>query len=81
MTWNYRVVRRKYPDGEVLYQMHEVYYDNDGNPDGVSACPVDVTSDAGVDGIKWVLTSMQEAAEKPVLDYDADFPDSAEDSE
>ena len=29
--WNYRVVEVRY-DRETLYELHEVYYDNDNNP-------------------------------------------------
>ena len=31
MSWNYRIVARKYGDDEYYYDIHEVYYDNDGS--------------------------------------------------
>ena len=30
MTWNYRIMRRKYKDGTQTYSVHEVYYDPTG---------------------------------------------------
>jgi len=38
MKWNYRVVRRKLPEGD-LYAIHEVYYDEDGSPKLVTEEP------------------------------------------
>jgi hypothetical protein len=32
MSWNHRVVRKTHPEtGEYSYQIHEVFYDDDGN--------------------------------------------------
>ena len=36
MTWNYRLV--KHNDG--THGIHEVFYDDDGNPDGMSMDPI-----------------------------------------
>lgn len=36
MTWNYRVIRSKDPDGEYYYAIHEVYYNNNQEPDSWS---------------------------------------------
>lgn len=30
--WNYRVIRHKEPDGSDFYSIHEVHYDDAGNP-------------------------------------------------
>lgn len=30
MTWNYRVVRKRYPDGSVTYHIWKLYYGDDG---------------------------------------------------
>lgn len=30
MTWNYRVIRKEHESGDVTFQIHEVYYDDEG---------------------------------------------------
>ena len=30
MTWDHRVIRRKYENGEEYFAIHEVYYNKDG---------------------------------------------------
>jgi hypothetical protein len=49
MSWNYRIVR--HPNGDLA--LHEVYYDEAGRPDGVTAAPVGFAADAeeGVGGL------------------------------
>lgn len=34
MSWNYRTVEYRYIDDEVDLYVHEIYYDDDGNPIG-----------------------------------------------
>lgn len=81
MSWNYRVVRTKYPSGVIRYGIHEAHYNRRGrkNPrtwseEAMKAeChlhPVfDVMSeDEGVSGLRWVLEHMLEALDKPVVD-------------
>ena len=71
MGWNHRILAHK--DGDEMYfQIHEVYYDKDGKPDGYTANGVSVGAES-LDGIKWVLDKMKECANKPVLLAD-DFP-------
>lgn len=74
MTWNYRVVRSPDPvasgaDATYTYGIHEVFYDADGKPDGISEYAQDVIGDT-VDDVKWLLNKMVDALGKPVLDYD-----------
>jgi len=38
--WNYRVIRREHDAGEVTFQIHEVYYAQDGSIEGWTADPV-----------------------------------------
>ena len=71
MGWNHRILAHK--DGDEMYlQIHEVYYDKDGKPDGYTANGVSVGAES-LDGIKWVLEKMKECATKPILLAD-DFP-------
>ena len=37
MSWNYRVIKRTYEDGTEISAIHEVYYNDDGDPDMVTA--------------------------------------------
>ena len=73
MTWNHRVIRRKYDTGEVYYAIHEVYYDESGKPNGVTALPVGVFEDS-IDDLAITIDRLRECLSKPVLDYDEDFP-------
>ena len=71
MSWNHRILAHK--DGEGMYfQIHEVYYDKDGNADSYTANGVSVGAES-LDGINWVLDKMKECTNKPILLAD-DFP-------
>jgi hypothetical protein len=71
MSWNHRILAHK--DGEGMYfQIHEVYYDKDGNADSYTAKGVSV-GDESLEGINWVLDKMKECTNKPILLAD-DFP-------
>ena len=67
MTWNYRVLRQVY-DGEDFYAIHEVYYDDDGNPQYCTLNSVGAAGDT-MDELKQDLLHYVEAVYKPVLDY------------
>lgn len=67
--WNNRVVKTKMPDGEYFYQIHEVFYDDNGKASlctesGISPCGDDI------DELKKSYEMMAEAFKAPVLDYD-----------
>ncbi len=76
--WNYRVVYHppsKYMVGEKEFDrkeylaIHEVYYDEDGNPDSMTVDEI-VTSDGGDNPLvclKWILEHQLEALDKPIL--------------
>ena len=71
MSWNHRILAHK--DGEGMYfQIHEVYYDKDGNADSYTANGVSVGAES-LEGINWVLDKMKECTNKPILLAD-DFP-------
>lgn len=65
MTWNYRVVRHA-PDDFLL--IHEVYYDDRGEPESVTERGAEVGSET-LDGIRSVLAMMDAALAAPILDY------------
>lgn len=75
MTWNIRVVRDRYDNGDEFYSLREVYYDDDGN---VTA----MTADAGIniegetyedlaEYLSWCVIGLS----KPVLDPAELWPD------
>lgn len=68
--WNFRVLAftEKHLDGEeeLYFEIHSVYYDKDGKPNGFGEPGSTVYSDC-IKGIKWTLKVMKEAAKKPVL--------------
>lgn len=68
MGWNHRVMKSK--DGEDdYYQIHEVYYNNKGEPDSWTKNGVTVGAES-VEGLRWVLEKMLESLDKEVLDYE-----------
>lgn len=71
MTWNHRVVHRKYDNGEETFGVYEVFYDDDGNPDKITTRPVEVMCDS-VGGVRQTLEWMTKALRESVLEY-SDF--------
>lgn len=74
--WNYRVIRHHYPEGidsKELYEIHEVYYEDDGTLRGYAAPfnPLhgnNVMVSDSEEGLKQVYAMVEEAFDKPVLD-------------
>jgi hypothetical protein len=68
--WNYRVIRHQPPSGMgfVSYAIHEVHYDEQGNPVAVSENPIRLVADTPQD-LAADLELMEEATRKPTLDY------------
>lgn len=66
--WNYRILRKVY-EGEEHFSLHEVYYDDDSNP---NACSIDPVSPFGEtpEELKKDLELMIRAFDKPIMDYD-----------
>jgi hypothetical protein len=72
MSWNYRVIHRIYEDfDEESYAIHEVFYNDDGEPHLVSEDAVAPQSET-LGWLDWVLKFMIKALSKPILEY-ADF--------
>ena len=73
--WNYRVMRRYYPDQDGSYHdaIHEVHYDEIGEVVTWTVNPVTVVSEVEEDGnskLNEMLLDMFKAWEKPTLDYE-----------
>ena len=68
MSWNHRLMKMK--DGEDdFYQIHEVFYDKEGNVESYTKNGVTVGG-KDIGEVKWVLREMLAALDKPVLDYE-----------
>lgn len=46
--WNYRICRETI-DGDFFFTLREVYYDDDGDPNGWTADPIDFAADTWKD--------------------------------
>ena len=66
MTWNYRIVSEKAPEGEFL-QLYEVYYDDDGKIKGMTENAMKPYGES-VEELQNDLEYMMEALKQPVLD-------------
>lgn len=81
MSWNYRVIYHppsKVKVGDKTFEqeeylaIHEVYYDENDNPDGETEDCI-LCGDEGKDSLlslKWKLEQMGKALEKPILNYE-----------
>jgi len=68
MSWNYRIVRYRSGEG---FGLHEVFYDDDGLPWGMTENPATFVSgtDEGPAGIKGsLLRARVDAIKRPVFD-------------
>ena len=77
MGWNHRVIvtEHKNSDGSIeqYFQIHEVYYDKNDVPDGVTKHAIKICGDE-ISDIEWQLKKISECLEKPYLWGDDRFP-------
>ena len=66
MSWNYRVIKTTEGDC-AYYAIHEVYYDDDGQPDGSTVEPVFVSGES-VEDIRQMLAQMLRDVDRPALE-------------
>ena len=69
MSWNYRVVRREFPEWDVTqYGVHEIYYDDERE---ATSCTEDaiVGGASCVEELRTILNSMLQSLDKEVLEY------------
>ena len=81
MSWNYRIIYHppsKIKVGDKIFKqeeylaIHEVYYDENNNPDGVTEDCI-LSGDEGKDSglsLKWKLEQMKNALNKPILNFE-----------
>lgn len=63
--WNYRILQ--YEDGE--YGLHEVYYDDEGRPEGCTEDALLGPYERPTD-LLWDLENIKEALRKEIIRYD-----------
>lgn len=66
MHWNHRLIKYTLPDGEVLYSIREVFYEEDGSLMGYVEDPDGVQGNSLREVSKY-LTWMRKAFKSPVL--------------
>jgi len=70
-SWNYRVIRKPTPDTDsVVYQIHEVYYREDGTIEGWTAEPVTPLGES-VEELREDIRYFLHAFRRPVLEEKA----------
>lgn len=77
MTWNHRWIRHTetvvlngVSQTETWLSLHEVYYDDQGNIQGCTVNPIELTADDSQEGIEWIMNCIAQAYLKPILNYD-----------
>ena len=73
-TWDFRVLAREYRgfnESEVVFEIHEIFYNADGIPDMCTEDAVGVVGD-NLAEISDTLRWMKKALRKPILSY-SDF--------
>lgn len=68
MSWNHRIVRRNY-SGDVMYEIHEVYYDKDGKVSGLTQEPISIMEES-LEDLKKTIERLQNCLEKSIIDYE-----------
>ena len=66
--WNHRVIAFQ-QDDEMIFEIHEVHYDQESNPETYNESATGVRGNRYSD-LQWVLAEMQSCLTKPVLDGD-----------
>lgn len=76
--WNYRICKETYSPGteheDTTFSLREVYYDENNNITGYTENPVGLVADS-VDGFSDIISKIQEAINKSVVDLDTLFKD------
>ena len=74
MSWNYRLMAQPDGSGGMWFEIHEVYYDEKGEPESYTTIPADV-SGGDIDDIMFGLSGMKDAINRPILWLGDKFPE------
>jgi hypothetical protein len=70
MTWNYRIVEKTLPCGEIQQGIHECYYnDRTGEPEWITEHTFSIVWNKGA-STHLILEEIKEAFRKPILFYE-----------
>lgn len=72
MSWNHRMLAHQLKD-EIVFKIHEVYYDENNNPKLYTKDPVSI-SEGSLEDVHITLIRMQACMWEPVLWYGDKFP-------
>lgn len=73
MTWNYRLCRRTIGDDYVTYGVREVYYDENGEPEGWTDV-IDFSGDTPGEVRRAMKLALRDINERPILDIGKELP-------
>ena len=66
--WNYRIIKRENPSGEVTYGIYEAHYDMEGNLKGHGENPISLIGES-VEDLRFEIENLKESLIKDVLTY------------
>ena len=66
--WNYRVIKRENPSGEITYGMYEAHYDMEGNLKGHTENPITMIGES-IEDLKFDIENLKESLNKDILTY------------
>lgn len=72
MAWNHRIMAHEHK-GDVYFQIHEVYYDENNTPNSYTKDAISIGGD-DLKTITWTLNKMLECRKKPILWAGEKFP-------
>ena len=70
---HHRVVKTIQPNGDVIFGIHEVYYDENGVPDGYTANPISISGE-DMESLNWTVDRIKESLSKAPLWGGERFP-------
>lgn len=74
MSWNHRLMVQPDGSGGMWFEIHEVYYSEEGKPGSYVTTPSDI-SGGDIDDIMFSLNAMKDAINKPILWMGDKFPE------
>ena len=66
--WNYRIIKRENPSGEVTYGIYEAHYDMEGNLKGHGENPISLIGES-VEDLRFEIENLKESLSKDILTY------------
>ena len=66
--WNYRIIKRENPSGEITYGIYEAHYDMEGNLKGHTENPISIIGES-IEDLKLDIDNLKESLTKDVLTY------------